>query len=146
MKRLVADTGPVLHLHQAGALELLALIGEVSLTPMVLRELRTHAVSLWPGPLPSWVSLVQPSINAQQRAIAWTQAGLLHMGEAEALARTALALATSAEVPLLLAEAHSDLAQVLLAAGRAAALLNHFGSRYSTSPSRPPSRPYPLSR
>ncbi|HEY2187622.1 MAG TPA: hypothetical protein VGH48_03575, partial [Caldimonas sp.] len=38
---------------------------------------------------------------------------------AEALARAALALATSAEVPLLLAEAHTDLAQVLALAGRA---------------------------
>lgn len=38
--------------------------------------------------------------------------------DAEALARAALALATSAEVPLLLAEAHTDLAEVLVVAGR----------------------------
>jgi class 3 adenylate cyclase/tetratricopeptide (TPR) repeat protein len=42
------------------------------------------------------------------------------VAEAEALARAAVALATSAEVPLLLAEAHTDLAQVLVAAGRSA--------------------------
>jgi ATP/maltotriose-dependent transcriptional regulator MalT len=40
--------------------------------------------------------------------------------EAELLARAALALAQGAEVPLLLAEAHGDLAQVLVATGRAA--------------------------
>jgi len=40
--------------------------------------------------------------------------------EAEALARAALALAFGAEVPLLLAEAHADLAQVLVAAARPA--------------------------
>src|SRR5689334_12854269 len=32
------------------------------------------------------------------------------------------------------------------AAGRAGAFLNHSGSKYSNNPSRPPSRPYPLSR
>jgi class 3 adenylate cyclase/tetratricopeptide (TPR) repeat protein len=40
--------------------------------------------------------------------------------EAEALARAALALALGAEVPLLLAEAHADLAQVLVASARPA--------------------------
>ena len=43
MKRLVADTGPILHLHQAGALHLLPLIGEILLTQIVLAELRAHA-------------------------------------------------------------------------------------------------------
>jgi class 3 adenylate cyclase/tetratricopeptide (TPR) repeat protein len=42
------------------------------------------------------------------------------MADAEALARAAIALATSAEVPLLLAEAHADLAQVLVVGGRRA--------------------------
>ena len=35
MKRLVADTGPILHLHEAGALHLLPLIGEIFLPPPV---------------------------------------------------------------------------------------------------------------
>jgi len=39
MKRFVADTGPILHLHEAGALHLFQFIGEVLLAPLVLAEL-----------------------------------------------------------------------------------------------------------
>lgn len=86
MKRLVADTGPILHLHEADALHLLPLIGEVILVPTVLTELRVHAPSLWPGSLPGWCKPLLPSPAAHQRATAWQQAGLLHAGEAESLA------------------------------------------------------------
>jgi len=86
MKRLVADTGPILHLHEAGALHLFPLIGEVFLSPLILAELRNHAPSLWPMTLPSWLKVQTPSSDAQQRALAWQCAGLLHGGEAEALA------------------------------------------------------------
>jgi hypothetical protein len=34
MKRLVADTSPILHLLEAGALHLLPLIGEIFLPPL----------------------------------------------------------------------------------------------------------------
>jgi hypothetical protein len=47
MKRLVADTGPILHLHEAGALQPLPLIGKVFPLPMVIAELRAHSPSLW---------------------------------------------------------------------------------------------------
>ena len=86
MKRIVADTGPILHLHEAGALHLLPLIGEVFLPPLVLAELRIHAPALWPGLPPGWVRTQSLSPTLQQRADAWQRAGLLHGGEAEALA------------------------------------------------------------
>ena len=86
MKRLVADTGPVLHLHEAGALHLLPLIGEVFLPPFVIAELRVHVPSLWPELPPQWIKLQTLSPATQQRALAWQRAGLLHGGEAEALA------------------------------------------------------------
>ena len=57
MKRVVADTGPVLHLHEAGALHLLPLLGEIFLPPLVIAELRNHAPALWPGIPPAWVKL-----------------------------------------------------------------------------------------
>ncbi|HZF01689.1 MAG TPA: hypothetical protein VE344_07320 [Methylomirabilota bacterium] len=82
MKQLVADTGPILHLHEAGALHLLPLIGEIFLPPMVAAELR----SLNPA-LPS--KFVKPqtlSSTAQRRALEWQRAGFLHGGESEALA------------------------------------------------------------
>ena len=82
MKRLVADTGPVLHLHEAGALHLLPLIGEVFLPPSVVAELR----SLIPVLPPQWAKLQTLSSTAQQRALEWQRASLLHGGETEALA------------------------------------------------------------
>lgn len=86
MKRLVADTGPILHLHETGALHLLPLIGEIFLPTLVVAELRAHAPSLWPGVPPKWVILQTLPSRAQQRALEWKRAGLLHGGEAEALA------------------------------------------------------------
>lgn len=81
MKRLVADTGPVLHLHEAGALPLLPLMGEIFLTPLVAAELRSRIPALPKG---AKVQAVSPT--AQRRALEWRRAGLLHGGEAEALA------------------------------------------------------------
>ena len=83
MKRLVADTGPVLHLHEAGALHLLPLIGEISLPPLVAAELRSRIPAL-----PKWAKVQVLSSTAQARALEWRRAGLLHGGEAEALALT----------------------------------------------------------
>jgi predicted nucleic acid-binding protein len=81
MKRLVADTGPVLHLHEAGGLHLLPLIGEIFLPPLVEVELRPRI-----SELPKWAKVQSLSLTAQNRALEWRRAGLLHGGEAEALA------------------------------------------------------------
>lgn len=86
MKRLVADTGPILHLHEAGALHLLPLIGKTVITPVVRAELRIHAPSLWSDRLPEWVMLQSLSPSAAKRAEEWQRADLLHGGEAGALA------------------------------------------------------------
>lgn len=85
MKRIVADTGPILHLHEAGALDLLPLIGQTFLSPLVISELRVHAPALWPDCLPDWAKLHTLTLGPQQRALGWRSAGLLHGGEAEAL-------------------------------------------------------------
>ena len=80
MKRLVADTGPILHIHEAGALPLLPLVGETFLAPLVISELRVHAPVLWPDRLPDWTKLRDLPPAAQQRALEWESAGLLHGG------------------------------------------------------------------
>jgi hypothetical protein len=59
MKRLVADTGPVLHLHEADALHLLPLIGEIFLPPLVAAELRSR-ISV----LPKWAKVQALSSSA----------------------------------------------------------------------------------
>ena len=82
MKRIVADTGPILHLHEAGALHLLPLIGESLLPPAVATELRS-LVSELP---PKWARIQTISPSAGRRASEWQRAGLLHGGESEALA------------------------------------------------------------
>ena len=86
MKRLVADTGPLLHLHEAGALHLLPLIGQVVVPPLVLDELGRNAGALLPKKLPSWLTVRGLSAANRARSSAWQQAGLLHGGEADALA------------------------------------------------------------
>lgn len=82
MKRLVADTGPLLHLHQAGAIQLLPQIGEVFIPSVVVVELQSF-VSAMP---PDWVKVPPLSPSAERRADDWVRADLLHVGEAHALA------------------------------------------------------------
>ncbi len=55
MKRLVADTGPLVHLHEAGGLHLLPLIGEIFVSPLVLTEAKRSGATAWLGPLPDWL-------------------------------------------------------------------------------------------
>ena len=71
-------------------MHLLSLIGSVALPPTVHEELRLHAPA-FPAALPPELQVEKLSSSAHERASAWQQAGLLHRGEAEALA---LAVAT----------------------------------------------------
>ena len=89
MKQIVADTGPLLHLHEAQALHLLPLIGSVSVPVRVITELRKHAPHAFSATLPAWLNVAPLSPAAQQRATAWQQSALLHSGEAETLALAA---------------------------------------------------------
>jgi predicted nucleic acid-binding protein len=82
MNRIVTDTGPILHLHEAGALHLLPLIGDIFLPPAVATELRSFSSKL----SPAWAKPQTLSATAQNRASEWLRAGILHRGESEALA------------------------------------------------------------
>jgi predicted nucleic acid-binding protein len=83
MIRWVADTGPLLHLAEAGASHLIPLLGEVVLPPAVQTELRRFH---------STTALIQTQpillLNATSEAAAedWCKAGLVHRGEAHAIA------------------------------------------------------------
>jgi predicted nucleic acid-binding protein len=87
VRRIVCDTGPLVHLFEANLLAILEAAGKVLVPPGVASELEGMA----PGPklrdLP-WVETLplREAHNAEARA--WNRAGLLHLGEAEALALT----------------------------------------------------------
>jgi predicted nucleic acid-binding protein len=86
VKRWVCDTGPLLHLHQAGLLELLPGMGQISTSPAVANEWRRLAPDVAHVAWPSWLSEETLSRNALAVAENWVKAGLLDSGEAEALA------------------------------------------------------------
>lgn len=83
MRRLVADTGPLLHLAEADGLHLLQLAGELHVPPLVVKELHYTAPAL---PFPAWI--IQDTLEPLHvtESVAWQQAGLLDAGEAEAIA------------------------------------------------------------
>ncbi len=83
MRRIVSNTGPLIHLDEAQALELLHLAGEIHVPNQVLAEMKYHK----PGwERTDWIIVDVLSENYQRQSSAWQQAGLLDAGEAEALA------------------------------------------------------------
>jgi predicted nucleic acid-binding protein len=81
--RVVADTGPLLHLTEAGASSLLECLGEVVVPPSVAGELRRLCVRGAELPRVSEVPLDEGSIHAADQ---WCRAGLIDRGEADAIA------------------------------------------------------------
>ena len=86
MNLVIADTGPLIHLHEAQALDLLPMLGEVVVTSQVVLEWEKQSANLRPETLPTWLKVVAPSSAAATRCESWVQSGLLHSGEAESLA------------------------------------------------------------
>lgn len=87
MRLVVADTGPVLHLHEIRALHLLEQTGEVVVPPAVEQELGRRIPS-WANDRPPWLVVTELTDAAQQEASGWLGGDLLDPGEAEALALT----------------------------------------------------------
>ena len=83
MRRIVSNTGPLLHLSEARVLDLLNLAGEVHAPSSVEREV-AYYVSAWRTP--AWMTIDTLAESHAADAIAWQQAGLLHTGEAETVA------------------------------------------------------------
>jgi predicted nucleic acid-binding protein len=76
-----------MHLSQAQALDLIAMLGEIHIPPAVATEAARH-ISTWAPAPPAWINItpLQPAHASQARA--WEKAGLLDWGEAEAIAIT----------------------------------------------------------
>jgi predicted nucleic acid-binding protein len=82
---VVCDTGPVLHLHEADALDLLSLIDAVYMPPGVEAELLS-LIGNWPFPRPDRLKVLELEEKPAEQAIEWRASGLLHKGESESLA------------------------------------------------------------
>lgn len=85
MKIIVSDTGPLLHLSEAGALDLLKLAGEVYIPETVEAEFRYHSSNL-SLKRPNWLKIIQLSPMHKEQSMLWQKAGLIHSGEAETIA------------------------------------------------------------
>lgn len=85
MKIIVSDTGPLLHLSEAGALDLLKLAGDVYVSESVKQEFRYHSKDHSPE-RPDWLKITLLSPMHKEQALLWQQAGLIHAGEAETIA------------------------------------------------------------
>lgn len=85
MKCIVCDTGPLLHLEEAGVRNLLARAGEVHIPAIVEAEIRRHEVG-WPDRRPYWLRITGLNPSYELEARNWHQAGLLDGGEAHAIA------------------------------------------------------------
>jgi predicted nucleic acid-binding protein len=88
---IVCDTGPLLHLSEAGAIHLLSLAGDILIPSMVASEFESNAQGWKP---PHWVKIIELDKGAKQRAADWIESRKLDAGEAEAIS---LALQTKAD-------------------------------------------------
>jgi predicted nucleic acid-binding protein len=85
LKRIVCDTGPLLHLREADSLDLVKAAGVVAIPPMVYSEL-VGLDPFWRDERPDWVHLTKLDAPSTEASSTWIRAGLLDPGEAEALA------------------------------------------------------------
>lgn len=84
MNPIVCDTGPLLHLREAGSLDILQLAGRIIIPPAVYAELVAHD-PLWGEQQPDWIEVESLESRFSENAVRWLRAGLLDPGEAEAL-------------------------------------------------------------
>ena len=85
MRRVVSNTGPLLHLSEAQVLPLLMQTGEMYIPRAVDVEMEQRD-SMWHNARPSWIHVETLIAPYNGEATAWRQAGLLDAGEAEAIA------------------------------------------------------------
>ncbi|MBI5652083.1 MAG: hypothetical protein HZC40_16835 [Chloroflexi bacterium] len=83
MRRVVCDAGPLIHLHEANALHLLRLTGEIFIPAQVANEAANYLAR---AHFLGWISIVALNSTLTAESLAWQQAGLLDAGEADALA------------------------------------------------------------
>ena len=80
MKRIVVDAGPLIHLHEAGGLELLSKAGQIFVPTIVVAE----AQSL--PKIPEGLIIKDPSPSYRDQLQGWAAADVIESGEAAAIA------------------------------------------------------------
>lgn len=83
----IADTGPLLHLHQAELMDLLHSDEDLRTTPIVVEEWNSKVRG---ATLPHWLRIETPAPTAIRLAKKWQREGLLGRGEAESLAHAVI--------------------------------------------------------
>jgi len=84
VEKIVCDTGPILHLWEAGLLDLLAKTGKIFIPKMVNAELIEINPS-WEEQRPSWIYIEPLSPSETSQAELLYKSGLVDIGEAEAI-------------------------------------------------------------
>jgi len=79
-RTIVCDSGPILHLREAGALEILAAAGAIRIPPAVNEEL-SALIHDWNSSIPRWLRIEELDAETGLHAAQWQTAGLLHRGE-----------------------------------------------------------------
>lgn len=79
---IVCDTGPLLHLSEAGAIHLLKAAGDVLIPPAVATEFKRNASERkWPA----WVKVTRLDQTTRLRISEWLDKEIVDAGEAEAI-------------------------------------------------------------
>lgn len=84
MNTVVCDTGPIIHLKEAGLLKLLQETGKICIPQMIETEL-SEIDPLWKKQRPDWILVDPLSANEIKQAESLVLSGLLDFGEAEAI-------------------------------------------------------------
>ena len=79
---IVCDTGPLLHLSEAGAAHLLSLAGQVLIPPLVATEFEANTQGWNP---PQWVQVMALGKSGRRKVERWMSTEHIHSGEAEAI-------------------------------------------------------------
>ena len=79
---IVCDTGPLLHLSEAGAIHLLSQAGHVLIPPLVAIEFEANTPGWQP---PQWVKQISLGKTASQKVEKWIKTKQIDAGEAEAI-------------------------------------------------------------
>ena len=98
MKRIVCDTGPLLHLREAGVRDLLSPAGDVHVSIAVDLEIRNYEAD-WSVRRPAWLHVTQLDSGPALEARSWQQAGLLHSSRSRPHNTVRVALTTDSQRP-----------------------------------------------